>query len=406
MRVGIDFGLDRVELEVDDGRLVELRRAPSAPALADPAAAVHAALDAPLRYPPLWRGLTPDDHVTIVVDERLPCLGQLLVAVLEHVSRASVAPETVTLLCPPAPSNQDWLEDLPEEFEDVHVEVHDPTNRQRLSYLAATRQGRRVYLNRTAVDADQLVVLGRRGYDPLLGYAGFSGDIYPSLSDEATRKEIGGKLSMAAPEAAAWPVRDEAQEVAWLLGAPFLVQVIEGAGDDIAHVVAGSLDSGKDGQRLLDARWRAAAERLADTVVAAVAGDPRRHDFADLARAAGCAARVVQPGGRIVLLTQAAPQLGAGAALLRKADNPTEALAALQQNAPADVAAAFQWASAAQRAALYLLSGLDEDATEELFAVPLERAEQVPRLFAATAGSCLVIPDANKTIAVLETSSV
>ena len=401
MRVGIDFGLDRVEVEVDDSRLVGLRRAPPAPPLADPAAAVRAALDAPVRYPPLWRGLTPDDHVTVVVDEGLPQPGKLLVPLLEHVGRANVAPAAITLVCPPSPSNQEWLEDLPEEFEDVHVEVHDPTNRQRLSYLAATRQGRRLYLNRTAIDADQLIVLGRRGYDPLLGYAGFEGDLYPALSDEATRKEVAGRLSMAAPEGGSWPVRDEAQEVAWLLGAPFLVQVIEGAGDTVAHVLAGTLDSGKDGQRLLDARWRVTAAGLADTVVAAVAGDPKRHDFADLARAVACAARVVQPGGRIVLLSTVEPRLGAGAALLRQAADPTQGLGLLPANAPADAAAAFQWASAAQRARLYVHSGLPEDAVEELFAVRLEHAGQVQRLLQSAGGSCLIIPDANKTMAVV-----
>lgn len=398
MRFGIDFGLDRIEVTLDENRVLELRRAPPAPALADPAAAVRSALDAPVRYPPLWRGLTPDDHVTLVLDERLPRLGALVAAVLEHVSRASVAPAAITLLCPPTTSNQLWLEELPEEFEDVHVEVHDPTNRQRLSYLATTRHGRRLYLNRTAVDADQLVVLGRRGYDPVLGYAGFAGDIYPALSDEATRSELGSQPSLAAPDGASWPVREEANEVAWLLGAPFFLQIIEGAGDSIAHVITGSHDSSREGQQLLDARWRGTVAQPAETVVATVAGDPHRHDFPELARAVACAARVVQPGGRIVLLSQAAPQFGPGVALLRQAENPTLALTQLRDSAAADLAAAFQWASAAQRAKLYVLSGMGEEATEELFAVPLEQAGQVQRLLNTATGPCLVIPDANKAL--------
>ena len=40
-------------------------------------------------------------------------------------------------------------------------QVHDPADRKKLSYLATTRQGRRIYLNRSAVDADQLIVLSR-----------------------------------------------------------------------------------------------------------------------------------------------------------------------------------------------------------------------------------------------------
>ena len=44
------------------------------------------------------------------------------------------------------------------------------------------------------------------------------------------------------PGEATWPARQEAEEVAWLLGAPFLVQLIEGSGEEIAHVIGGSLD--------------------------------------------------------------------------------------------------------------------------------------------------------------------
>src|SRR5207245_1891639 len=133
---------------------------------------------------------------------------------------AGVAPEAITLLCPPSSdSRQTWIEDLPEEFEEIRLEIHDPADRLRLSYLATTKQGRRVYLNRTAVDADQLVVLARRRYDPLLGYGGSEGAIYPVLGDEATRQEMGGRLSLAPPGDTPWPVRREALEVAWLLGA-------------------------------------------------------------------------------------------------------------------------------------------------------------------------------------------
>ena len=57
----------------------------------------------------------------------------------------------------------------------MHVEVHDPSDRKRLAYLATTKQGHRIYLNRTAVDADQLVVLTRRDYDVVVSDANGKG---------------------------------------------------------------------------------------------------------------------------------------------------------------------------------------------------------------------------------------
>jgi nickel-dependent lactate racemase len=401
MRIGIEFGRERLEVEVPQGGRIEVRGPLPAPPLPDPAAAVRDALENPLGFPALRRALTPDDHVVIVLDERLPGLAKLLTPLLEHVGQAGVSPETITLLSPPTAAAHGWLDELPDVFQDVHVEAHDPTNRRQLSYLATTRRGRRLYLNRTAVDADQLVVLSGRGYDPLLGYAGAAGLLYPALSDETTRQEMCDRLSLAVPGTVPWPVRREAEEVAWLLGAPFLVQIIEGAGEEIAHVVAGLADTSEEAHRLLDARWRGTVAQRADTVLAAVSGDPARHGFAELAGALSAAARVVVPNGRIILLSRAEPELGAGAALLRQAESPGQGLDQLRQHKPADMAAAFQWASTMQKHRVYLLSGLHAETAEELFTTPLDHAGQVQRLL-ATGGSYLVLPDAHKILVVPE----
>lgn len=401
MRIEIGYGRERLELDVPETSVAALHRQPPAPPLADPAAAVRAALETPHDFPALRRALTPDDHVAIIVDEHLPRVAYLLTPILEHLRQAKIEPAAVTVLCVPSASKQAWVEELPEEFEEVRIEVHDPGDRRRHAYLATTRHGRRLYLNRTAVDADQLVLLTGRGYDPLLGYSGAAGAIYPALSDESTRLEMCGKLSLTTPGDAGSPVCQEAGEVAWLLGAPFLVQVIEGAGAELLHVVGGSMDSAAEGQRLLDARWRVTLDEPVRTVVAGVAGDPARHEFTDLARALACAARVVEAGGRIILLSQATPPLGPGAESLRQAGNPIQALELIRKQMPIDIAAAFQWASAAQKAQVYLLSGLDPEVVEELFATPLDSAAQVMRLLQSE-GPCLFLPDAHKTLAVLK----
>lgn len=400
MRIRLGYGRECLEVDVAEGGLVAVQRQPVAPPLADPAAAVRAALEAPLDYPALRLALTPDDHVAVVLGEELPRLAELLVPVLEHIGLAGVAPSAITLLCPPSMSEQPRLEGLPERYQAVRCERHDPTDRKQLAYLATTRQGRRLYLNRTAIDADQVVILSARGYDPVHGYSGAEASLYPALSDEAALHEANAHLSSLAPGAVPWPVRQEAVEAAWLLGAPFLVQVIPGAGDEVTHVLGGPAESSALGRRLLDARWKETVAGEAGTVVATLAGDPARHTFADLARAAACAARVVRPDGRIILLSAASPARGAGADVLRRAEGPAQALETLRRQQPADVAAAFQWAAAAQRARLYLLSALPNETAEELFAEPLQHAGQVQRMLADEV-PFLFIADAHRALAVV-----
>ena len=83
--------------------------------------------------------------------------------------------------------------------------------------------------------------------------------------------------------------------------------------------------------------------------------------------------------------------------MLRQTDDPAKVLPLSAGAGYADAAAVFQWASAAQKAHIYLLSGLDSETAEELFTTPLDRAEQVQRLLASEK-SCLILPDANKAL--------
>src|SRR5207245_3886229 len=120
----------------------------------------------------------------------------------------------------------------------------------------------------------------------------------------------------------------------------------------------GLMDTGQEALRLLNARWRLSVDGLADLVIAGVSGNPDRHDFMVLSNALACAARVVKPQGRIILLTQAEPALGVATEYLRQAEDPGRALGLIRRHAPLGMAAAFQWASAAQCAKIYLLSRL------------------------------------------------
>jgi nickel-dependent lactate racemase len=402
-RLQIAWGRQTLDLDVPDRNLVASRRHSAVEPLTDLAGAVRSALEQPLRFPTLRRALTPDDHVTIAVDEHLPRLPELLVPLLEHIQSAGVAAEAITLVCQPPSTGQPWALELPDEFQDMQVEVHQPGERRKLSYLATTRQGRRIYLNRSAVDADQLILLTGRGYDPCVGISGAETMLFPGLSDQATLNEFAEKLSLDVPGDRPWPIQAEAVEVAWLLGAPFLVQVIEGGGGDILHVLGGTVESSSEGKRLMEERWRIHVERAADIVVAGISGDGQHATFTDLARAFYSAARVVKPGCRVVLLTDALPKLGRSAEVLRQHDDPMAALRTLLKEKPADLAEGFLWSSAAHKVKLYLLSRLPGDVVEEMFATPLEGPGQVSQLIDSDA-TCLILPDAHKALAVLANS--
>src|SRR5262249_14890475 len=153
--------------------------------------------------------------------------------------------------------------------------------------------------------------------------------LFPSLSDENSILENCTKLNQSTPDHGLWPLKQQAKEVAWLVGAPFFVQVVDGAGDAIDRVLAGPLDSTSGGERLLDARWRGVACHPADVVIAGVSGNPTRFTIDDLARAYFSAVRVLKPGGCIVLLSEITPALSPGFEVFREYDDPNLALSML-----------------------------------------------------------------------------
>src|SRR5260370_14717768 len=265
MRVGFQYGLEQAEYEVADANLVVPRSQHRTPPLIDIAQAVYACLETPHGFPALRKAITPDDHLVIVADNRLRHLEERLTTIVEYLIHAGTLRTAMTILySSPASSESGSLPSHPE----VRVEYHDPSHRKKLSYLATTRKGRRLYLNRTAVDADQLIILSGRGYDPLLGYSGMAGELFPGLCDEETKQHFSTELSNDVPSTEPWPIRREADEAAWLLGAPFMLQVIEGSGKEIVHVLGGLADAGGEGERLLNAEWRSTVNRPGDLVVA------------------------------------------------------------------------------------------------------------------------------------------
>jgi nickel-dependent lactate racemase len=392
--VEVPVGRSRWSLNVRDADRVALPERPHAP-VGDVRAAVAEALEHPVRFEAFRRALTPDDRIALVVDESLPHLADLIAGVLEYLASVGIPPSAVTAISPPGAAQQ-WVNDLPDPMADLQTEVHRPNDRQRLSYLAATKEGRRIYLNRTLVDADQSVILTARGYDPLLGRSGAEGALYPSLADADTVRSLVPRLSPQTPADGTWPLHAEAVEVAWLLGSPFYVQVIEGEGDEIEGIVAGLAESTAQGVERLDARWKSRVSERPDTVVVSLGGDPSRHDFAALARAAACGARVVQPGGNIVVLSEADADLGPATDVLRRSDEPPEAVRALFREKPSDAAAAVQWAWAAGQGTLYLASEIRPTTVEEMFATPLSGPKDVQRLLDLP-GKCLIIPDGHKS---------
>jgi nickel-dependent lactate racemase len=397
INVELRFGLDgRFTHGISAERLAGWHRAPEP--VADLKAQLCAALSAPIDFPPLDQVCIPGDRVVVALDRGTPGASDLVAGIWQSLSRRGVAPESFEVLQPAsfrtATQPDPRLGMPPSDAKRACWKIHDATDASGQAYLAATARGERIYLARDLVDADVVISAGAIEFDPVLGYRGTNSVFYPGLSNvDAIKRSRGEGHDELAPENDR-PLRQSIDEIAWLLGTQFTVQVIPASGQQAAHVLAGSIESVlRRGRQLLDQSWRVQPLQRAPLVLAAVDADAGGHGWAQVGSALAACRNLVTKGGQIVLLSQCAEELLPGMEMIRTCQSPREALARIRKELPPDVLAAAQLASASAWARVYLLSRLPADVVEELFVVPLADLAEVGRLL-DRCESCLAVESA------------
>ena len=395
----IPYGIDSsVDLGLAPPALVEACDVPRGEPLADPAAELAAALDSPLGFPALAQAIVPGDRIVAALDSSAPQSGVLLAGLIEYLIESGAEPANLTVLRTQADSEadrEDPRESLPESWrEQVALEIHDPADKAQLGLLGSSHDGRSIYLNRTLLDADLVVPLGCLRAGETLGYHGRHGGLFPAFADQKTLERYRKPRSGAARHEVDQRHRQEIDEIAWLLGTQFTVQVVPGAGDSLLAVLAGDpKEVFEQGQRLFLAAWSVRLARKASLVVAAVSGRAGLQSWENLARALASAGRAVAEGGAIALCTELETAPSAAMAALSQTDDWPAVLKRIRRDCPADALVAAEFIEICGKARVYLLSRLEESAVEELGLAPVATVSDLKRL-AGRHESCIVLPNA------------
>lgn len=362
----------------------------------DPTRAVVEALRQPLDYPPLADMTTPGDRVVVAVGEGVPAGATIVSGVVRTLVDGGVAPDGIVLLRTAADAQglendpRSWL---PEPLgEAVGLVIHDPTDRDSLAYLATTEQGQPVFLNRTIVDADLVLPIGCFRHATAAGCYGIHAPVYPTFSDRATRRRFFSPETLDARGRRCRRLVKEADEVGWLLGIDFSIQVIPGPGDRVFHILAGQATSVRHRAMELDvAIWHTHAPRRAELVVAAVEGSRNQQTWLQVGRALATGAALVEPGGALAVCCELADPPGMALRGLSAAASRNEAIDELHRlchdapdSVPEDALPAIQLAAALDHCRVLLLSQLDDSTVEELDITPVARVDEIVRL----AGRC------------------
>ncbi len=294
-------------------------------------AAIEQALDRPI-WPqgavrPVEHCIQPGESVCLVVSDqtRKTAAHLVLPALLRRLEGRGCRMRDFFILVatgihrPPTPEELDKIlgAGLRAAFAG-RVFIHNPDDAAGLAPIGQTRRGHTVYLNRRAVEADRLVLLGAATYHYHAGFGGGRKALIPGLAGRPTiaynhsltldpqQDRIRSGVKIGCLDAN--PVAEEMLESARLHPPDFIVNTVLTPSGCLAGIFAGDLDlAHRAACRLVEKIARVDIRKPADFVVAAARG---AGNWIQAHKALFNASRAVQEAGRIVLLAPCAEGLG------------------------------------------------------------------------------------------------
>jgi nickel-dependent lactate racemase len=399
MRVRLAYGRTGLDLEVPADAVVVRSR--PVPGLPDEAAAIRAALRAPIGAPALASLVRRGQRVVVVHSDitRATPNRRLLPVLLDELEAAGARPEDISLLNGLGTHRRQTdaeLRDLlgPAVVDRYDCRQHDAWDDANLVPVGQTPRGHPVRLNRAFLEADVRVVTGLIEPHFFAGFSGGPKGILPALAGHESVIANHGRDLIADP-AATWgmtagnPIWEEMRAAALMAGPLFLLNVTVNAAREITGVFAGGLLAAHAaGCDFLRGSTLVPVSGPFDVVLATNGGYPLDQNLYQAVKGMSAAGRVVRPGGAIVVAAaceDGLPDHGRYAALLAEGGTPEGVLALL---ARPGFAAHDQWqvqiqAQLQQRAEVHVFS-------DGLTSAEIERALLRPsRDLAATVAGLL-----------------
>lgn len=358
--------------------------------VAQPALVIQSALNEPLEYPGVERAVVPGDRIAIVVDPETPCWADIIAALRKRLLSAGIESDAIRVVLNREISEQD----LPANLSSAAVGTvisHSEAMQGRSVYLASTAEGQRIYLPEEIGEADFIISVGPFGFDEQWGYRGTCSIIYPCFaSQEEQAKFHTGSQQDLTPETSRG-TRQTIDEVGWLLGLQYTVQVIPSGAGKLGHVISGANDAVyREAVNLLDRHWRIQNKNRVETVVISLPTEPGCNLWQAITRTCNAARSLVQPHGRAMLLTDLKELPRELIDPLTMCDDLNDAMRLLNSLDSPEAKALRAMVSLAQSSRLYLLSELEPDLLENLYCIPLANQDEMRRAIQG-ADSCALL---------------
>ncbi len=345
MEIRLDYGRTGLTVELPDDIDVSVLEPRPATPLADPAAAIAAALAAPIDTPPLVelaRGRR--DAVVVISDKTRPIpYGVVLPPLLAALEAAGIARERIEILVATGLHRPNTPEELaamtsPAIVAGWRIRNHIARDANQHVHLGRTERGTELWIDRGYVDADLKVITGLIEPHLMAGYSGGRKAVAPGCAGVDTMRSLHGAAMLEARIGPGLldgnPFHAELIGIARRVGVDFLCDVTIDRARRVTGVFAGDLEAAHAaGVRAVEQHVAVTLERPADVVITSAAGFPLDDTYYQSIKGLVAALNVVRRGGTIILA--AAITEGIGSAefqrLLAETQRPEDFMARITQ---------------------------------------------------------------------------
>jgi lactate racemase len=313
------------------------------PGLEDELGAVRRALDQPVGSLPLRERIRPSDRICIAFTDltRATPNDRLIPWLLDEL--ADHPRDRILLLNQLGTHRPNTLEELqrmltPAVVERYRVLNHEPENCDALIQVGTTRTGAPALLNRHMIEADLRIVTGFIEPHFFAGFSGGPKGIMPGCAGLETVMSNHGAANIGDPRATFGvtdgnPLWEELRDIALRAGPSFLLNVTLNEQRQITGAFAGDLlEAHKVGYEFVRHSAMQKVKAPFEVVVTTNSGYPLDLNLYQGVKGMSAGARILQPGGTLILACECREGVPAGSHLdhlLRAASGPEEILTLL-----------------------------------------------------------------------------
>lgn len=371
------------------------------PGIKDPLGATRAALADPAGTPPLLEMLRerkPGSIVVVVNDITRPTpYDVLLPPLLEVFQQAGIRDEQVTFLVAtgihdPHTDEQNrkiYGNDIVNRFK---VISHDASDANAITFMGRFDSGYDFYVNKLAREADFLITLGVIMPHYFAGYSGGRKSILPGLAGKETVGKNHARMVEIMdhlPPIDQNPISREMIGAARQVGLDFILNVVVNDAQEIVTVAAGEVEKAWRGAVDVSASmFEVPFKHQVDICVTCADGHPRDINAYQAQKALDHADHITKPGGTIIVAAECPAGYGEHVfeEWMKRKWPPRKVMSEIKRAFVLGGHKAYGYAKVAAEKEVYLISALDTEYTEMLYAKKTASVQEAVALAAAKHG--------------------